>query len=206
MGRKSKNVRYLKSKRRTMKGIKGKFRENKKKKTFIREEKPREIRKQKFKKIKVDRSKRIGWLKKMREKAKDWKNNECIFCKIIRNEVHSNIVYEDEYSLVVMDIFPTTIGQTLLIVKKHEDYFFNLDGETYAHTMQTARKIIKATDKTFKPIRTCLLVEGFEVPHAHIKLYPCYEEHFSLKLLENKPTEDELKKQAEKIKTNLTDS
>lgn len=205
MGRKSHSKRYLTSRRKSMGQVKGKFRENKKKKikNIVTFTKPKNVKKPKFQKPKIDRSKRIGWLKKMREKAKAWENNDCTFCKIIRKEVPANVVHEDAYSVVVMDIFPTTIGQTLLIVKKHEDYLFKLDEDAYTHAMQTARKIIKATDKAFKPIRTCLLVEGFEVAHAHIKIYPCYEEHFSLKLLENKPTDEEFKAQAEKIKANL---
>jgi len=186
-----------------MGGIKGKFREAKHKRIKTPLIKITKKPKAKPTEKKIDRSKKIGWLKKMREGAKTWENKDCIFCKIITKEVPSHVIYEDDYTIVVMDIFPTTIGQSVVIVKKHVDYLFDLSEVSYTKSMQVAKKIINATDKAFKTIKTCMLVEGFEVPHAHIKIYPCYEEHFSLKLLENKPTDADFKAQAEKIKANL---
>ena len=61
--------------------------------------------------------------------------SDCVFCKIINKELPSNIVYEDDDVLAVMDIFPTTIGQVLVIVKKHEKYVFDLDEVTYTNSM-----------------------------------------------------------------------
>lgn len=55
------------------------------------------------------------------------------------------------------------------------DYIFDLDNETYAHIFQVAKKVALASDKAFSTVRTCLIVEGFEVPHVHIKIYPMKE-------------------------------
>lgn len=97
---------------------------------------------------------------------------DSIFSKIIRREVPAQFVYEDDICAVIMDKFPTIPGQTLVIPKKEVDYAFDLDDEAYAHLFQIAKQVALASDKALGADRTCLVVEGFEVPHAHIKLYP----------------------------------
>ncbi len=98
--------------------------------------------------------------------------SDSIFSKIIRREIPAHFIYEDEHCVVILDKFPTTIGQSLVIPKKEVDYAFDLDDETYLHLFSVAKKIAQASDKALKTERTCLAIEGFEVPHVHIKLYP----------------------------------
>lgn len=98
--------------------------------------------------------------------------NDSIFSKILRREVPGVFVYEDAVCAVLMDKFPSTPGQTLVVPKREIDYTFDLDDATYAHLFAVARRVALASDKALAPKRTCLAVEGFEVPHAHIKIYP----------------------------------
>lgn len=98
--------------------------------------------------------------------------SETIFSKIIRREIPAHFVLEDDVCVVVMDKFPSVKGQTLVIPKKEVDYIFDLDDATYQHLFKIAKQIAKASDAALKPKRTCLAVEGFEVPHVHIKIYP----------------------------------
>lgn len=99
-----------------------------------------------------------------------------IFEKIIDREIPASIIYEDDKCICIVDKFPTTKGQALVISKKVEDSLFNLPKDIYSHMMQIAQNTAKAQEKAFDPKRVCLVVEGFEVPHAHIKLFPVYEE------------------------------
>ena len=49
---------------------------------------------------------------------------DCLFCKIIKKEIPSEIIYEDEDILAFLDINPTTNGDTLIIPKTHyQDVF-----------------------------------------------------------------------------------
>ncbi len=95
-----------------------------------------------------------------------------IFTKIINREIPGHFIYEDEHCVAILDKFPSIKGQTLVIPKKEVDYAFDLDDDTYVHLFKTAKKIAKALDTAFAAERTCLVVEGFEVPHVHIKIYP----------------------------------
>ena len=95
-----------------------------------------------------------------------------IFSKIINREVPAHFVYEDEHCVVILDKFPVVRGQSLVIPKKEIDYAFDLDDDSYLHLFRTAKRIAKASDIALNAARTCLVVEGFEVPHVHIKIFP----------------------------------
>lgn len=95
-----------------------------------------------------------------------------IFTQIINREIPAHFIYEDELCVAILDKFPAVKGQSLVIPKKDVDYAFDLDDETYLHLFQIAKKVGKASDKALDAERTCLVVEGFEVPHVHIRIYP----------------------------------
>ena len=125
-----------------------------------------------------------------------------IFDKIIAKEIPAHFIYEDDICIVIMDKFPVIVGQVLIIPKACEDYFFNLSEEKYAHVLEVAKRISKALDITYGTLRTCLLIEGFEVPHAHIKLYPVTRREFHIH--GGAEVDDAtLVREAEKIKSNL---
>jgi len=98
-----------------------------------------------------------------------------IFEKIIVHEIPGVFLYEDDLCVVIMDAFPATRGQCLVIPREAIDYAFDCSDELYTHLMMVSKKIVHALDAALNPVRTCLVIEGFEVPHTHIKLYPVYE-------------------------------
>ena len=95
-----------------------------------------------------------------------------IFTKIINREVPGHFLYEDEHCIAILDKFPAVKGQSLIIPKEEISYAFDLDDDTYLHLFQVAKRIGVASDKALGAERTCLVVEGFDVPHVHIKIYP----------------------------------
>ena len=95
-----------------------------------------------------------------------------VFTKIINRELPGHFLYEDDVCIAILDVFPTCKGQSLVIPKEEVDYVFDLDDATYNHIFGVAKKISQAIDKALAPDRTCLVVEGTEVPHVHIKIYP----------------------------------
>ncbi len=95
-----------------------------------------------------------------------------IFTKIINREIPGHFLYEDAFCVVILDKFPAVKGQSLVIPKKDIDYAFDLDDDSYIHLFQVAKRIAKASDRALNAVRTCLVVEGFDIPHVHIKIYP----------------------------------
>lgn len=101
--------------------------------------------------------------------------NDCLFCRIISKEIPSYRIYEDENHIAFLDIFPAVRGQSLVIPKIHaSSYVFEMDEKAYSHLMLTTRKVASLIDRTMGALRTCMVIEGMEIDHAHIKLYPIY--------------------------------
>ncbi len=71
-----------------------------------------------------------------------------------------------------MDAFPSVPGQLLVVPRQPIDYLFAVPDELYTHLWRVAKQLVPALDQVFDTSRTCVVVEGFEVPHVHIKLYP----------------------------------
>lgn len=95
-----------------------------------------------------------------------------IFTHIINRKVPAHFIYEDERCIAILDAFPAISGQALVIPRTQIDYFADLDNQTYQHLFLVTKKITQALDTVFETERTCVVIEGFEVPHVHIKLYP----------------------------------
>ncbi len=99
-----------------------------------------------------------------------------IFTKIIRGEIPSYKIAENENHIAFLDISPIAKGHTLVVPKKEIDYIFDLDDKLLADTMLFAKKVVAGMDRALSPIRTGIIVEGLEVPHAHVHLVPIYKE------------------------------
>ena len=100
---------------------------------------------------------------------------ECLFCKIIKKEIESKILYEDEDILVFMDAFPNVEGHALVIPKKHYEDIYEIDDETLCKMFKIAR--IKAKDimnKLDKKSATFLFNYGEDqaIKHAHLHILP----------------------------------
>lgn len=123
-----------------------------------------------------------------------------IFTKIIRGEIPSYKIAETETHFAFLDINPIAEGHTLVVPKKETDYLFDLSDEELGQTMIVAKKIANAIDRALKPIRTGVIVEGLEVPHAHVHLVPIYKESQNVSL-RNKidVSEEKMKKLARSI-------
>ena len=99
--------------------------------------------------------------------------DDCIFCKIIRGEVPSHKVDEDDEFLAFLDIRPQSPGHTLVIPKTH--YRWVWDVPNVGKYFELVRKIARAQQKAFGTDWILSKIIGDEVPHAHIWVYPSDE-------------------------------
>ncbi|MDR2448612.1 MAG: HIT family protein [Prevotellaceae bacterium] len=127
-----------------------------------------------------------------------------IFTKIIRGEIPSYKIAEDERFFAFLDINPVSKGHTLVIPKQETDYLFDLDAALLGDLMQFAQKIASALKQAIACKRIGVVVMGLEVPHAHIHLIPMNSEadiDFRKPKLELTP--DEFTTLAGKIKSGI---
>ena len=100
---------------------------------------------------------------------------DCIFCKIVKDEIPSVKIWEDDKFIAILDKFPNVKGMTLVIPKKHFDsYVSEMNDKDYQELMLASKKVARLLDKKLKVMRTALVMEGLGVNHAHIKLYPIH--------------------------------
>ncbi len=125
-----------------------------------------------------------------------------IFTKIVKGEIPSYKIAEDELFYAFLDINPLTKGHTLVIPKKEVDYIFDLDDDLMKGLSVFSKRVAKAIEKIVPCKRIGVAVLGLEVAHAHVHLIPLNSEqdinfeHPKLKL-----SNDEFNEIAEKIRT-----
>jgi histidine triad (HIT) family protein len=95
-----------------------------------------------------------------------------IFTRIIRGEIPSYKIAEDENYYAFLDINPLAEGHTLVIPKRETDYIFDIADEEYKGLFLFAKNVAIAMRKVIPCERIGIAVIGLEVRHAHIHLVP----------------------------------
>jgi histidine triad (HIT) family protein len=134
---------------------------------------------------------------------------EDLFLKIIRGEVPSHKVYEDEFTFAFLDINPHNKGHVLVVPKTHFRNVFDIDEETFCALMKTVKKLAPAVQKATgaEGINIGMNNEkaaGQIVFHAHVHIIPRFEDdqiYQPAKYM--KYAEGEMEKIAESIRNNL---
>ena len=127
---------------------------------------------------------------------------DTIFTKIIKREIPAEILYEDDTVIVILNRFPSIEGETLVITKSPVPYIFGLDDATYAHLLKVSKNMAETLDRTFNTLRTCMVVEGFDVAHVHVRLYPVTTGMLNISQ-GPKASDEELRVVGDKIRANL---
>ena len=102
-----------------------------------------------------------------------------MFCKIIRNEVSSYTLYEDDLFKVFLDINPSTNGDCLIVPKKHILNIYDIDIEIFSHLIDVERKIFSLLKKRLKCTGMTIIQNneyGQEVKHFHVHMTPRYKD------------------------------
>lgn len=114
-----------------------------------------------------------------------------VFTKIISNELPSYKLYEDEHTIAILELNQIQLGHTLVISKREENHFFDLDDVEYSALMATTKKLAKALKKATGCNRVCTFFQGFEVQHVHHHLIPTQSAaDFNLSMKSQRPVED----------------
>jgi len=102
-----------------------------------------------------------------------------IFTKIINKEIPSAILYEDEFSIAILDIAPVNKGHALVIAKEEIATTETCSNELLAHLMSVVKRIDIQMRENLKVDATNIIINngkaaGQEVPHLHIHIIPRY--------------------------------
>ena len=97
----------------------------------------------------------------------------CIFCKIIKNDLPCYSVYDDGDFMAFLDIRPLNLGHILLIPKTH--FRWVDDVPNFGAYFELAKKIGLAQRKVLGAESVAYITAGYGVDHAHIHIIPRYE-------------------------------
>lgn len=103
--------------------------------------------------------------------------SDCIFCKIIDEEIPSHKVYEDENVIAFLDANPSSKGHTLVVPKNHVESIHEASGMDYM--WDALVKVSNAVEDAFDPEGLNISqnngeVAGQEVFHLHFHVTPRY--------------------------------
>jgi histidine triad (HIT) family protein len=101
---------------------------------------------------------------------------DSIFTKIIKGELPSHKIYEDDKTFAFLNIRPDRPGHVLVIPKAQIARVYDLPEEDYIALWRTAKKIAKHMEGVMG-VHTLMHVVGYDVPHAHIHLVPANPDH-----------------------------
>ena len=103
---------------------------------------------------------------------------DCIFCKILKGEIPSRKVYEDETIEIIMNINPNTNGHLLVIPKEHVVNLLDTPNELITHCLDVVRETIYPLLKEKLNCEGLTLAQnnelGQEIKHYHLHLIPRY--------------------------------
>ena len=134
---------------------------------------------------------------------------DCIFCKIIRGELPSYKVYEDEKTIAFLDIKPVNAGHTMVVPKAHSHNIFDISPEDWEATTEVVRKLAIAIEKGLKADGVNIAMNNREhagqvVDHPHVHIIPRFKGD-GLKLMPQRSYETgEAETSAEKIREALS--
>lgn len=104
--------------------------------------------------------------------------NDCIFCKIIKGDLPSKTIYEDEIIKIIMNINPATNGHLLIIPKEHMVNLLDTSNEIITHSLNIVREKIYPLLKEKCHCEGLTLAQnnelGQEIKHYHLHLIPRY--------------------------------
>ena len=122
-----------------------------------------------------------------------------IFSKIVKGEIPSFKIYEDQDHIAILDITPFRKGHTLVIPKKQYDNITEMPEEEYVELQRIVHKMVKHYRRLFK-VKIGTMVYGLDVPHVHIHVFPIDEE---LEVLDTTKTKQYLPNEIEIYKKRL---
>ena len=95
-----------------------------------------------------------------------------LFTRIIEGELPARFVWRDDRAVAFLPIALLAPGHTLVVPIEPVEHWIDLDDDLNAHLWSVAKIIGGALDEAFQPRKVGVIIQGEEVPHAHIHVVP----------------------------------
>lgn len=135
--------------------------------------------------------------------------DNCIFCKIVRGELNSKTVYEDDYFKAIMDISPAAMGHVIILAKNHAEDIFEMTEEDLSRALIVARKVARAVKSAtgcdgINILQNNGVAANQTVFHYHIHIIPRFDNDTVKITWDNlSPDSEDMSIMAEKIREHI---
>lgn len=104
-------------------------------------------------------------------------DDENIFAKILKGQIPSHKVYEDDHAIAFMDVMPQAQGHTLVVPKAPSRNLFDANKDVLAHLLPLTQKIARAVKTAFNADGVTIMqfneeAAGQTVFHLHVHVIP----------------------------------
>ena len=105
------------------------------------------------------------------------REENCVFCKIVRGKAAAVKVYEDESTMAFMDINPSSPGHTLVVCKQHFENLLEIEPDALQTTTLTVQRLAQAINRALAPDGLRIgqfngAAAGQSVFHYHVHIAP----------------------------------
>lgn len=128
---------------------------------------------------------------------------DCIFCKIVKGEIPSKKIYEDDLCMAYLDINPDTDGHTLIIPKEHYEDIYELPNDVLKHIFDVSKKLMNELKAKLNCTGHTLMINygsSQEVKHFHMHIKPQYKDKKFVEFIKHKELLKDTNKVHEMIK------
>ena len=102
--------------------------------------------------------------------------NSCVFCNIVAGKSPAHILFENDLSMVILDINPLAEGHSLAIPKRHVPWWNEMTAEETTSLFSLSRSTADKMMEVFKPDFVGLYIRGRHVSHVHVHLVPTHKD------------------------------
>ena len=95
-----------------------------------------------------------------------------VFTKIINGELPGRFIYRDDTVAAFLTIEPLAYGHTLIVPVEEVDKWTDLAPNVWCEVNEVAQSIGRAVMEALDAERAGYVIAGFDVPHAHIHVFP----------------------------------
>ena len=105
---------------------------------------------------------------------------DCLFCKIVADEVPSVRVHEDDRTIAFMDINPATRGHVLVVPREHSRDLMDIDPEDLGAVARAAQSVAQTMPDRLGAdgvnlLNSCGRAAWQTVFHFHVHVIPRYD-------------------------------
>lgn len=127
-----------------------------------------------------------------------------LFTRIIDGEIPGRFVWSDDVCVAFLTIAPQQLGHAMVVPRAEVAHWVELAPDVAAHVFEVARQIGLAQLEEFEAARIGLLVQGYEIPHTHVHVWPSRgPEDFDLRQALTDVSDAEMEEAAQRLRDRL---